>query len=157
MQKITTFLWFDGRAEEAASFYTSIFKDSKIVSKMPGNESIPGSESKALGVTFELAGQQFTALNGGPHYQFTPAISLFINCDNQAEVDEYWDRLSEDGQPIQCGWITDKFGLSWQVVPTLLGKLMSDPDPAKAGRVANAMMQMVKLDSAKLQAAYDQP
>ena len=156
MSKITTFLWFDGQAEEAANFYTSIFKNSEILSKMPGNDAIPGSESKPLGVTFQLEGHEYVALNGGPHYKFTPAISLFINCENQEEVDYFWDRLIDGGTPVQCGWLTDKFGLSWQVVPTILGKLMSDPDRNKAGRVAQAMMQMVKLDVAALQAAYDQ-
>ena len=155
MQKITTFLWFDGQAEEAANFYTSLFKNSGIVNKMPGNNEIPGSDGKPLGVTFQLEGQEYVALNGGPHYKFTPAISLFISCENQQEVDYFWDHLVDGGAPVQCGWLTDKFGLSWQVVPAILGKLMSDPDREKASRVANAMMQMVKLDVDKLQAAYD--
>lgn len=156
MQKITTFLWFDGKAEEAANFYTSIFKNSKIISKIPSNDAIPGSASRTLGVTFQLEGQEFMALNGGPHYTFTPAVSLFVSCDTQAEVDDYWDKLSAGGTPVQCGWLTDKYGLSWQIVPTVLGKLMSDPDPEKAARVAGAMMKMIKLDINVLKAAYDQ-
>lgn len=156
MSKITTFLWFDGQAEEAANFYTSIFKNSEILNKMPGNGAISGSEGKPLGVTFQLEGHEYVALNGGPHYKFTPAISLFINCESQEEVDYFWDKLVASGTPVQCGWLTDKFGLSWQVVPTILGKLMSDPDRNKAGRVADAMMQMIKLDIATLQSAYDQ-
>lgn len=156
MQKITTFLWFDGKAEEAADFYTSIFKNSKILSKMPGNDSIPGSSGRALGVTFQLEGQEFIALNGGPHYTFTPAISLFVSCETQTEVDDYWEKLSAGGTQVQCGWLTDKYGLSWQIVPTILSKLMSDPDPQKAQRVAGAMMKMIKLDIDALKAAYDQ-
>lgn len=156
MQKITTFLWFDGKAEEAANFYTSIFKNSKIISKMGGNDSIPGSGGRVLGVTFQLEGQEYIALNGGPHYTFTPAISLFVSCETQEEVDEYWDKLSAGGAPVQCGWLTDKYGLSWQIVPTILSKLMSDPDPEKAARVAGAMMKMIKLDINALKAAYDQ-
>jgi predicted 3-demethylubiquinone-9 3-methyltransferase (glyoxalase superfamily) len=143
MQRITTFLWYDGRAHEAAEFYVSIFEDSRIV------------EKSDMIVTFELAGQRYIALNGGPHYQFTPAISLFVSCDTQAEVDRYWDRLLEGGEPSRCGWLRDKFGLSWQIVPTLLGELLGDDDEEKADRVMQAMLQMVKLDSAALQAAYD--
>lgn len=150
MQKITTFLWYDGKAEEAANLYTSLFKDSKIVSIMPG------PNSTVLGVNFELAGQDFIALNGGPQFKFTPAISLFVNCETQAEVDELWDKLSEGGRKDQCGWLQDKYGLSWQIVPSVLGVLLRDPDRRKAGNVMNAMLQMQKLDIAGLQRAYQQ-
>jgi predicted 3-demethylubiquinone-9 3-methyltransferase (glyoxalase superfamily) len=150
MQKITPFLWFDGQAEEAARHYCSIFANSRIVETMPG----PGG--KAMGVTFELEGQRFMSLNGGPQYKFTPAISLFVSCETQAEIDTLWARLaSGGGQEVQCGWVTDKFGLSWQVVPPLLGKLLGHADREKAGRAMQAMLQMKKLDIAGLQAAAD--
>jgi predicted 3-demethylubiquinone-9 3-methyltransferase (glyoxalase superfamily) len=151
VQKITPFLWFDGKAEEATHFYVSIFKNSRVLSVMPG------PDGKALGTSFELEGQEFKALNGGPKYKFTPAISLFVNCETQPEVDELWDKLlAGGGSPDQCGWLKDKYGLSWQIIPTALGRLMSDKDRAKAGRVVQAMMQMVKIDIAALQRAYDQ-
>ena len=142
MNPFVTCLWFDGDAEEAAKFYCSIFQNSKIHTSSP------------MSVTFELDGQRFYALNGGPHYKFTPAISLFVSCDTQEEVDRYWDRLLEGGKPTQCGWLDDKFGLSWQIIPKALMELMSDPDPAKAGRVAQAMMKMVKIDGAELRRAH---
>lgn len=148
MQKITTFLWFNSNAEEAADFYVSVFKNARIVSTM-------GPKGKAMGVTFELEGQQFIGLNGGPEYQFTPAISLFVSCETQAEVDDLWGKLSS-GQFEQCGWLVDKFGLSWQIIPTALSRLMGDQDRVKAGRVMEAMMQMKKIDIAALQRAYDQ-
>jgi predicted 3-demethylubiquinone-9 3-methyltransferase (glyoxalase superfamily) len=150
MQKITPFLWFDGRAEEAARFYTSIFEDSSIVSIARGGKT---AESPAISVTFRLAGQDYIALNGGPHFTFTPAISLFVSCETQAEVDDFWTKLSAGGEPQRCGWLKDKFGLSWQVVPRILGELLHDPDPDKAKRVMAAMMAMTKIDILGLQQA----
>jgi predicted 3-demethylubiquinone-9 3-methyltransferase (glyoxalase superfamily) len=155
MQKIVTFLWFDNQAEEAANFYVSIFNNSKIVSLSRYGEGSPGPAGSVMVVVFELDGQQFMALNGGPIFHFTEAISLVVNCETQAEVDNLWDKLlSGGGQPSRCGWLKDKYGLSWQIVPTALGKLMSDPDPEKSKRVTQAMLQMVKLDIAKLEQAY---
>ena len=142
MHKITPFLWFDGRAEEAANFYVSIFKNAKIESASP------------MSVTFELEGQKFYALNGGPEYAFTPAISFFVSCETQQEIDNYWDRLAEGGAVQQCGWLTDKFGLTWQIVPSVLFPLLQDKDPKKSTRVMQAMMKMVKLDIAQLQQAH---
>lgn len=151
MQKITPFLWFDGQAEEAATFYTAIFKNSKITSTMPG----PGG--KAMGVNFVLDGQEFIGLNGGPMFKFTEAISLFIKCDTQEEIDYMWERLTSDGgTESMCGWLKDKYGLSWQVVPPVLGELLADKDREKAGRVMQAMVQMKKIDIAKLKAAAEQ-
>ena len=149
MQRITPFLWFDGKAEEAMNFYTAIFKNSKI-----GNVS-PGPNGSVMVASFELDGLKFTALNGGPQFKFTEAISLYVNCDSQEEVDHYWNKLSEGGQIQQCGWLKDKFGLSWQIIPSALSKLMGDPDRAKANRVMQAMLQMKKIDIAKLQQAYE--
>lgn len=149
MQKITPFLWFDGRAEEAMKFYVSIFRNSRIVSTMPG------PDGKILTGTFQLEGQQFMALNGGPKFQFTEAISLFVNCETQAEVDDLWNKLTEGGAESMCGWLKDKFGVSWQIIPSALGRLLGDKDRAKAGRVVQAMLQMKKIDVAKLQQAYD--
>jgi predicted 3-demethylubiquinone-9 3-methyltransferase (glyoxalase superfamily) len=149
MQKITTFLWFDGNAEEAMKFYVSIFKNSKIVSTMAG------PDGKVLTGTFELEGQQFMALNGGPMFKFTEAISLFVNCETQAEVDDLWKKLTAGGAESQCGWLKDKFGLSWQIIPSALGRLLGDKDRAKAGRAMQAMLQMKKIDIAKLQQAFD--
>jgi predicted 3-demethylubiquinone-9 3-methyltransferase (glyoxalase superfamily) len=150
MQKITPFLWFDGKAEEAMNFYVSIFKSSKIVSV-----SRSGAEGKVTACTFQLNGQEFMALNGGPHFSFTPAISLFVNCETQQEVDVLWEKLSEGGEKGRCGWLKDKFGLSWQVIPSILGKMLHDKDPAKAKSVMQAMMQMSKIDIKALQQAYD--
>jgi predicted 3-demethylubiquinone-9 3-methyltransferase (glyoxalase superfamily) len=149
-KKITPFLWFDGKAEEAMNFYISIFKNSKIVSLSRAGENGP-----VVGGTFQLDGQEFFALNGGPQFTFTPAISFFVNCETQQEVDDLWEKLSAGGEKGRCGWLKDKFGLSWQVIPSILGKLMHDKDPEKAKRVRQAMMQMNKLDIQALQQAYD--
>lgn len=154
--KISPFLWFDNNAEEAAKFYTSIFKNSKIVNTSYYGDNMPLPKGTVLTVAFELEGQPFTALNGGPVFKFTEAISFMISCETQAEVDEFWNKLTEGGQPSQCGWLKDKFGLSWQVVPTILGKLMSDPNPKKAGAVAQAFMKMTKFDIAALEKAYNE-
>jgi len=154
MPKITPFLWFDGKAEEAMNFYVSIFKNSKAKSVTRSGKSGPGSEGKVMSATFELDGQEFFALNGGPHFQFTPAVSFFINCETQEEVDELWEKLSEGGEKSRCGWLKDKYGLSWQVIPSALNRLMSDKDAAKAGRVMQAMMQMSKIEIKKLEEAY---
>lgn len=156
MQKITTCLWFDGKAEQAMNHYTSIFKNSKIGSVSRYGDAGPGEKGAVLTANFELEGREFMALNGGPMYTFTPAISLVIHCETQQEVDHYWDHLVAGGAPSQCGWLTDKFGVSWQVVPTILGELMQDKDAKRAGRVMQAMLQMVKLDIKRLQEAYDQ-
>jgi predicted 3-demethylubiquinone-9 3-methyltransferase (glyoxalase superfamily) len=150
MQKISTFLWFDKEAEEAANFYVSIFKNSKVLGIMPG------PNGTVLGVGFQLEGQEFKALNGGPQFKFTPAISLFVNCQSQAEVDELWQKLtSGGGKPNHCGWLTDKYGLSWQIVPAVMGELLGSKDRERAGKAMNAMMQMDKIDIAKLEAAYN--
>lgn len=155
MGKITPFLWFDGKAEDAANFYVSIFKNAKIRSVSRYGEDTPGTPGTVMTVSFELDGQEFVALNGGPEYTFTPAVSFSIDCKNQAEVDHFWDRLCEGGRPIQCGWLQDKFGLSWQVVPSILPELLQDDNDAKSHAVMQAMLKMVKLDIAALQAAYD--
>ncbi|MBA3914122.1 MAG: VOC family protein [Acidobacteriales bacterium] len=156
MQKIGPFLWFDTQAEEAMNFYTSIFKNSKAGSVTRYGEGGPGPKGSVMTASFELEGQQFTALNGGPHFQFTPAISFVVSCDDQNEVDHYWDRLLEGGRPQQCGWLTDKFGVSWQIVPAILPQLMKDKDAEKSKHVMQAMMQMVKLDVEKLKQAAGQ-
>jgi predicted 3-demethylubiquinone-9 3-methyltransferase (glyoxalase superfamily) len=156
MQKITPFLWFDGKAEEAMNFYVSVFKNSKVVRVSRYGEVGPGPKGTVMSATFELDGQQFYALNGGPQFTFTPAISLFVNCETQQEVDELWDKLSEGGNKERCGWLKDKYGLSWQIIPSALGKLLGDKDPAKANRVMMAMLQMDKIDIQRLQQAYDQ-
>jgi len=153
-QKITTFLWFDGKAEEAANHYTSIFKNSKILSVSRYGEAGPGPKGTAMTVLFQLEGQQFIALNGGPQFKFTEAISLLVNCETQREVDELWSKLSAGGAEGPCGWLKDKFGLSWQVTPTVLIEMLHDKDPKKSERVMNAMMQMQKIDISKLKAAY---
>jgi predicted 3-demethylubiquinone-9 3-methyltransferase (glyoxalase superfamily) len=155
MQKIRPFLWFDGRAEEAANFYASIFKNSTVGRVRRYGEAGPGPKGSAMSVEFELEGQEFIALNGGPQFTFSPAISFFVNCQTQAEVDELWEKLTAGGKPIQCGWLQDKFGVSWQIVPTALGKLLADPDPQKSSRVMKAMLQMTKLDIRGLQEAYE--
>jgi predicted 3-demethylubiquinone-9 3-methyltransferase (glyoxalase superfamily) len=156
MQKIVPFLWFDGKAEEAMNFYASIFKNSKIGDVTRYGKAGPGPEGTVISATFELEGQKFYALNGGPQFAFTPAISFFVNCETQQEVDELWEKLSAGGQEQPCGWLQDKFGLSWQIIPTILGKLLGDKDPAKAQRVMQAMLQMKKIDIARLKQAYGQ-
>jgi len=156
MQKITPFLWFDGQAEEAMNFYISIFKNSKIINVSRYGEAGPGPKGTVMSGTFQLEGQQFMALNGGPHFTFTPAISLFVNCEAQEEVDELWKKLSAGGSEERCGWLKDKFGLSWQIIPSALGKLLGDKDPEKAKRVMMAMLKMNKIEVKKLQEAYDQ-
>lgn len=155
MQKITPFLWFDDKAEEAAMFYTSIFKNSKIVHISRYGEGGMGSKGKVMTVSFQLEGQNFTALNGGPQFTFTPAISLFVNCETQEEVDELWEKLSAGGKKERCGWLKDRFGVSWQIVPTALGQLMQDKDPEKSKRVMTALLQMDKLEIKTLQQAYE--
>lgn len=156
MQKITPFLWFNGNAEEAVNFYVSIFKHSAVVSLSRYGDAGPGPKGTVMSATFQLEGQKFYALNGGPEYAFTPAISLFVDCETQQEVDELWAKLTQGGEPGRCGWLKDKFGLSWQIIPTALGKLLSDKDPRKAGRVMQAMLQMGKIDIQGLQQAYAQ-
>jgi len=143
MQKIVPFLWYDGKAEEAARFYVSIFKNSKVLNVTP------------MSVTFQLEGQPFYALNGGPQYKFTPAISLFVNCETQQEVDELWGKLSASKSDEQCGWLKDKYGLSWQIIPTVLGKLLGDKNPKKANAAVQAMLKMKKIDIKGLQQAFD--
>jgi predicted 3-demethylubiquinone-9 3-methyltransferase (glyoxalase superfamily) len=156
MQKITTFLWFDNQAEEAANFYVSVFKDAKIVSVSRYGEAGPGPQGSVMTVTFQLAGQEFIALNGGPEFKFTEAISLYVNCTSQDEVDYYWEKLSEGGEKGPCGWLKDRYGLSWQIVPTLLIEMMNDPDAEKAKRVTEAMLKLSKLDIQALRQAYEQ-
>jgi predicted 3-demethylubiquinone-9 3-methyltransferase (glyoxalase superfamily) len=160
MQKITPFLWFDDKAEEAAKFYTSIFKNSKIGNIARYGDAGAQVSGRAKGtvmtVEFQLEGQKFVALNGGPQFKFTEAISFVVNCQTQEEVDHYWETLSDGGQEVQCGWLKDKYGLSWQIVPTVLGEMLSDPDPKKAERVMKAMLQMKKIDIKGLQQAYAQ-
>jgi predicted 3-demethylubiquinone-9 3-methyltransferase (glyoxalase superfamily) len=155
MQKITPFLWFNDQAEEASNFYVSIFKNSKVNRITRNGESGPGRKGSVMSTTFALDGQEFFALNGGPMFAFTPAVSFFVNCETQAEIDELWEKLSTGGKQERCGWLKDKFGLSWQVVPSILGKLLQDPDPAKGKRVMAAMLQMNKLDIKGLQQAHD--
>jgi predicted 3-demethylubiquinone-9 3-methyltransferase (glyoxalase superfamily) len=155
MQKITPFLWFDGKAEEAVNFYVSIFKNSKVVKLTRFGEAGPGPKGSVMSATFQLDGQEFFALNGGPQFGFTPAISFFVNCETQEEVDELWDKLSAGGKKERCGWLKDKYGLSWQIIPSILGRLLQDKDPAKANRVMTAMLQMDKIDIKRLQQAHD--
>lgn len=150
MKKITPFLWFDDQAEEAMNFYLSIFKNSRVLSVSPG------PNGKAFTVSFELDGQEFTALNAGPQFKFTEAISFFVNCESQQEVDFYWERLVAGGEASQCGWLKDKYGLSWQIVPTALGELLGDADPVRAQRVMQAMLGMQKIEIAGLRQAYEQ-
>jgi predicted 3-demethylubiquinone-9 3-methyltransferase (glyoxalase superfamily) len=152
-KKITTFLTFDGRAEEAIEFYTSIFGDSRVTSKSYYGDAGPGEKGSLMTGTFELAGQEFMALNGGPSFEFSTGISLFVDCETQEEVDDLWERLSEGGEKGPCGWLTDKFGVSWQIVPRRLGELLRDPDAEKSQRVMEAMLQMGKIDVAGLERA----
>ncbi len=156
MQKITPFLWFNDKAEEAVNFYTSIFANSNIGKITRYGKEGPGPEGTVMVVDFELEGQEFLALNGGPQFTFSPAISFVVNCETQEEVDEFWEKLSEGGEKQVCGWLKDKYGVSWQVVPTILSELMSDPDPVKSQRVMKAMLQMEKIDIEGLEEAYNQ-
>lgn len=153
--RITTFLTFDGRAEEAVAFYTSIFDNSRILGSTRYGDAGPEPKGSFMSATFELDGQEFIALNGGPSFSFSQGISLFVSCETQEEVDTYWEKLSEGGEPGPCGWLTDKFGVSWQVVPRALGELLGDPDPQKSARVMEAMLQMGKIEIEGLQRAYD--
>ncbi len=156
MQKITPFLWFDGNAEEAVNFYVSLFKNARITSVARFGDAGPGQPGAVMTMGFELEGLEFVALNGGPEYKFTEAISLFVNCDSQAEVDQLWEKLTADGgEPSQCGWLKDKFGLSWQIVPTAMMEIMQGPDSAGAQRAMAAMLKMTKLDLAELRRAYE--
>ena len=157
MQKINPFLWFDGKAEEAMNFYVSIFKNSKVVSVSRYGDAGPGPKGSVMVAAFQLEGQDFFALNGGPQFSFTPAISFFVNCETQQEVDALWEKLSAGGRTDRCGWLSDKYGVSWQIVPSILPKLLQDKDPEKSKRVMKAMLQMDKLDIATLKQAYDQP
>jgi len=155
LQRITPFLWFDRDAEDAARFYTSIFENSRIVSLSRYGDAGPGPKGSVMVVVFELAGQRFMALNGGPQFKFTEAVSFLVDCETQRDVDGLWSRLSDGGATGRCGWLKDKFGLSWQIVPTALGRMMADKDPGKSRRVMEAMLQMDKLDIARLQHAYN--
>jgi len=155
VSKIKPCLWFNGKAQEAAEFYVSLLPDSRIDAVMPYTVETPGGKpGDVMLVEFTLAGESYMALNGGPYYEFTPAVSLFVSCADQAEVDRLWDALSAGGSPLQCGWITDRYGVSWQIVPEALGTMMKDEDPSKVRRVTEAMLQMVKLDAGALEAAY---
>ena len=156
MQTITPFLWFDNQAEEAVKLYTSLFKNSKIVSIMRYGEAGPGPKGTVMTATFQLDGQEFVALNGGPDFKFTEAISFVINCKTQEEVDHFWEKLSEGGEESRCGWLKDKYGVSWQVVPTVLVEMLRDKDAEKSKRVMQAMLKMNKLDIKQLKQAYDQ-
>jgi len=156
MQKIVPFLWFDTQAEEAMQFYMSVFKNSKMLKVSRYGDSGPGPKGSVMVANFQLDGQNFCALNGGPHFQFTPAISLLVNCESQQEVDHFWDKLSEGGEIQRCGWLKDKFGVSWQIVPTILSQLMSSGDAKQSGNVMKAMLQMKKIEIKTLQDAFDQ-
>jgi len=155
MQKITPFLWFDDQAEEAMNFYVSVFKNSRVVDVSRYGSESPGTPGTVMTCTFRIEGQDFMVLNGGPEFSFTPAISFLVSCETQEEVDDLWAKLTAGGEVVQCGWLKDKFGVSWQIVPTVLGELLDDPDPIRSGRVMKAMLQMKKLDIAQLQRAYD--
>lgn len=153
LEKIVPNLWFDDQAEEAVDYYASVFKEVTVKNVSRFGEVGPREKGKVMTISFALNGQDFFAINGGPHYSFTPAVSFSISCETQADVDHYWNHLTAGGEPGQCGWLTDKFGVSWQVVPTILGKLLQDPDPEKAQRVTKAMLGMKKLDIEQLQQA----
>ena len=155
-QKITPFLWFDDKAEEAMNFYISIFRNSKVVSVTRFGEAGPRPKGMVMTATFQLEGQQFTALNGGPEFTFTEAVSFYVDCETQQEVDELWEKLSEGGEKGRCGWLKDKYGLSWQIVPSALGEMLQDKDPEKSNRVMQAMLQMDKIDIATLRRAYEE-
>jgi predicted 3-demethylubiquinone-9 3-methyltransferase (glyoxalase superfamily) len=156
VQKITPFLWFDGNAEEAVNFYVSIFKNSKILSVARYGEAGPGPKGTVMTASFQLDGQEFVALNGGPQFKFTEAISFWARCETQEEIDEMWEKLSAGGAKSRCGWLKDKYGLSWQVVPPILGEMLQDKDAKKSQRVMAAMMQMDKIDISLLRKAYEQ-
>jgi predicted 3-demethylubiquinone-9 3-methyltransferase (glyoxalase superfamily)/uncharacterized protein YndB with AHSA1/START domain len=156
IKKITPFLWFDDQAEEAMNFYISIFKNSRILRITRFGDEVPGPKGKVMTATFVLDGQELMALNGGPEFKFNEAVSFFVNCETQEEVDELWEKLSEGGEKGECGWLKDKYGLSWQIVPTILGEMLNDPDPFKAKRATEAMLKMSKLDIAGLKQAYEQ-
>ena len=156
MQKITPFLWFDGKAEEAMHFYVSIFKNSKVVSVTRYGDAGPGPKGTVMSAIFQLEGQEFFALNGGPQFSFTPAISFFVNCRTQEEVDELWEKLSEGGEKNRCGWLRDKYGVSWQIIPSVLSELLQDKDAEKSQKVMKAMLQMGKIDIKSLKQAYGQ-
>ncbi len=156
MQKITPFLWFDNNAEEAINFYVSIFKNSRIVSTTRYGEAGPGPKGTVMSATFQLDGQEFFALNGGPQFKFSPAISLFVKCETQQEIDALWEKLSAGGAKNRCGWLQDKYGLSWQIIPPVLGEMLSDKDPRKSQSVMQAMLQMDKIDIKRLEQAYEQ-
>jgi len=155
MQKITPFLWYDGNAEEAANFYISIFNNSKMGKISRYGDAGPGPKGSVMSVTFQIEGQEFFALNGGPHFKFTPAISFFVNCETQQEVDDLWEKLSTGGRTDRCSWLQDKFGVSWQIIPRVLGQLLGDKDPQRANRAMQAMLQMTKIDIEKLQQAAE--
>jgi predicted 3-demethylubiquinone-9 3-methyltransferase (glyoxalase superfamily) len=155
VQKITPFLWFDDKAEDAVNFYVSVFQNSRVTSTSRYGETGPGPEGAVMSVNFELDGQEFFALNGGPQFAFTPAISFYVNCETQGEVDDLWEKLSEGGEKGQCGWLKDRYGLSWQIIPSVLGELLQDENAEKASRVMEAMLQMTKIDIAALKQAYE--
>jgi predicted 3-demethylubiquinone-9 3-methyltransferase (glyoxalase superfamily) len=156
MSKVTPFITYNNQAEEAVNFYVTLFKNSRVISMSRYPDAMPGMGGMVMSATFELDGREFLALNGGPHFTFTEGFSLFVNCETQAEVDELWARLTAGGgEPGQCGWLKDKFGLSWQIIPTALGQLLGDPDPKRAGQALQAMLKMSKLDIAELQRAAD--
>ena len=154
-QKITPFLWYDNQAEEAMNFYISVFKNGEIKTIKRYGKEVPGMEGKVLTGVFELFGQQYMVIDGGPHFKFTEAVSFMVYCDTQEEVDDLWAKFTKEGKESRCGWLKDKYGLSWQIIPTDMIKMLNDPDPAKAARVMGAMMQMVKIDTKVLQQAYD--
>lgn len=156
MQKITPFLWFDGKAEEAMNFYVSVFKNSRIGRVSRYGEGGPGPKGAVMSATFQLDGQEFFALNGGPQFTFSPAISFFVNCETQQEVDELWEKLSDGGEKQRCGWLKDKYGVSWQIIPSVLGQMLQDKDGEKSKRVMTAMLQMDKIDIKVLKQAYEQ-
>ncbi|MBN9026262.1 MULTISPECIES: VOC family protein [Kaistia] len=155
MQKITPFLWFDNQVEEAIIFYVSIFKNAKVGKVARFGDAGPGPKGGVMAATFQLEGMEFTALNGGPRYQFNEAISFVVKCEEQDEIDEYWERLSEGGSTGRCGWLKDKFGISWQIVPSILAPMLVDPEPQKTQRVTEAYLQMTKIDIAELRRAYE--
>lgn len=155
MQKITPFLWFDGKAEEATNFYVSIFKNSKIANVVRYGEAGPGAKGTVMTATFQLDGQEFIALNGGPQFKFTEAVSFWVSCETQEEIDEMWEKLSAGGERGRCGWLKDRYGLSWQIVPPVLGEMLGDKDPEKSKRVMMAMLQMDKIDIKTLKQAYE--